>query len=107
MQNGMFWDFPILSRNSDANGGEIRRVRRYVAFLTDLGGIGSENEAICSTFDPCFLRSCVAGECDVDVAACEYYPSVLLCVPLLSALWLVLRAEKEKKNKAQRPKNEE
>lgn len=80
MQNGMSWDFPILKRNSNANGGEIRWVRRYVALLTDFGGIGSENEAVGSTLDPCFLRSCVAGECDVDVAGCEYYPSVC-CVP--------------------------
>lgn len=86
MQNGMFWDFPILKRNSDANGGEIRWVRRYVAPLTDFGGIGSENEAVGSTLDPCFLRSCVAGECDVDVAGCEYYPSVCYVSPAVSLM---------------------
>lgn len=71
MQNGMSWDFPILKRNSNADGGESRWVSRYVALLTDLGGISSENEAVGSTLDPCFLRSGVAGECDVDVAGSE------------------------------------
>lgn len=81
MQNGMVWDFPILERNSNANGGEIRWVLRYVALLTDLGGIDSENEAVGSALDPCFLRSCVAWECDVDVARCECYPSVCFVSP--------------------------
>lgn len=84
----MFWDFPILERNSKANGGETRWVRRYVALLTDLGGIGSENEAVGSALDPCFLRRSVARECDVDVAGCECYPSVSFfwCVPQLVSL---------------------
>lgn len=48
-----------------------------MALLTDLGGISSENEAVRSTLDPCFLRGrLVAGECDVDVAASECYPPV-------------------------------
>lgn len=84
MQNGMCWDFPILERNSNANGGSTRWVRRYVALLTDLGGIGSENEAIGSALDPCFLRGCVAGECDVDVAGRECYPSVCYVSPAVS-----------------------
>lgn len=96
MQNGMFWDFPILKRNSDANGGEIRWVRRYVALLTDFGGIGSENEAVGSTLDPCFLRSCVAGECDVDVAGCEYYPSVCYVSPAVSLMTGFGRGEEKR-----------
>lgn len=106
MQNSMSWDFPILKRNSNANGGEIRWVRRYVALLTDLGGIGSENEAVGSTLDPCFLRSCVAGECDVDVAGCEYYPSVWYVSSAVSLMGGFAR-ERREKNKEQKMKNEE
>lgn len=107
MQNGMSWDFPILKRNSNANGGEIRWVRRYVALVTDFGGIGSENEAVGSTLDPCFLRSCVAGECDVDVAGCEYYPSVCCVSPAVSLMGDFARGEEKEqsmKNKEWRGK---
>lgn len=90
MQNGMFWNFPILERNGDTNGSDIRRISRYVALLADLGGISSENEAVRSTLDPCFLRGrLVAGKRDVNVAACECYPSVF--IPAISR-WVVLRA---------------
>lgn len=89
MQNRMCWDFPILERNGNTNGSDIGRISRDVALLTDLGGISSENEAIRSALDPCFLRACrrVAGECDVDVAGCECYPSGLFS-PAVSLVWV-------------------
>lgn len=62
MQNRMFWNLAILERNSNTDGGEIRRILRDVALLTDVGGISSENEAVQSALDPCFWRVCrVAG----------------------------------------------